>query len=317
MTSTACWSTSQSQAARHRPRDGGGHYSSRELPEELQDSQEAADVWAAARAATPSRRMAYVNGWRIEWRPRQGAPVGKRGDLYIFPPNDEAGGGWGRPIRSLSALHDVLLLRMAAKEAGASVWSPPMRGSLVEVRLGAGGEDEEVLPAGDEGDEIVWRRAEVRRVEPGLGGSFQVVVHDAAGEPDEEATRWCTAWNECAEWRRIDGQPLFARNRPGKRTRRCGQCAGCVALDCGQCSACLDKPKFGGKGTAKQACSKRRCAKPTMPADYGTTADGGGRTAARQRTSGPASALAVRGGGSCGRSASAKSSRSSRVGLRT
>ena len=29
--------------------------------------------------------------------------------------------------------------------------------------------------------------------------------------------------------------------------------------DCGHCAHCLDKPKFGGKGTQKQACVMRRC----------------------------------------------------------
>ena len=33
----------------------------------------------------------------------------------------------------------------------------------------------------------------------------------------------------------------------------------------GKCSACRDKPKFGGLGTAKQACILRRCAQPVMP----------------------------------------------------
>ena len=33
----------------------------------------------------------------------------------------------------------------------------------------------------------------------------------------------------------------------------------CQRNDCGDCKACKDKPKFGGPGTAKQACEKRRC----------------------------------------------------------
>ena len=141
-----------------------------------------------------------------------------------------------------------------------------MRGSLVEVRL-----SEEEIEALDDGsgtaddESLMWRRAEVRKVELGLGGSFQVCVHTASGEPDESCMRWCTAWDECAAWRRIDGQPLFARTRPGKRRGRCGECSGCIATDCGRCSACKDKPKFGGPGTAKQACVRRRCINPTLP----------------------------------------------------
>ena len=145
-----------------------------------------------------------------------------------------------------------------------------MRGSLVEVRLS---EDEleergETTEATDDPTadvEPVWRRAEVRKDEPGLGGAFQVCIHTLAGEADEGFMRWCTAWDENDAWRRIEGQPLFARTKPGKRRGRCGECAGCTAKDCGTCSACRDKPKFGGPGTAKQACVKRRCSNPTLP----------------------------------------------------
>lgn len=40
---------------------------------------------------------------------------------------------------------------------------------------------------------------------------------------------------------------------------RCGMCHECVRQDCGKCSNCLDKPRFGGFGSRKQACSKRKC----------------------------------------------------------
>ena len=266
MAASAWTESSLTPSARHRPRDGGGSYAARDLPNSLHDSDEAAEVWAAARAATDTNRLIEVRGWRVEWRPRlaHSSSAGhKRGDLYIFPPPDHAF-GWGRPIRSLSALHDVLLLRKKEAQEGGSSWSPPMRGSLIEVRIGAAD-----APANGHGDDdpSAWRRAEVRKVELGLGGSFLVVMHTAAGEPDESNTRWCTAWDENSVWRRIAGQPQWARTRPGKRTRRCGQCAGCVAQDCGVCSACRDKPKFGGRGTMKQACSKRRCSQPTPPTD--------------------------------------------------
>ena len=45
----------------------------------------------------------------------------------------------------------------------------------------------------------------------------------------------------------------------GKRRSRCGECEGCLAQDCGQCPYCADKPKFGGPGTKKQCCAKRKC----------------------------------------------------------
>lgn len=40
---------------------------------------------------------------------------------------------------------------------------------------------------------------------------------------------------------------------------RCGRCALCLQGECGKCGNCLDKPKYGGPGGRKQACSARRC----------------------------------------------------------
>jgi len=40
---------------------------------------------------------------------------------------------------------------------------------------------------------------------------------------------------------------------------RCGMCDDCVRQDCGKCQNCLDKPRFGGFGSRKRACSKRKC----------------------------------------------------------
>ena len=248
------------QPARHKPRDGGGRYHGRNLPEELKGSNEAAEVWEAAKSVSVANQIIEVRNWRVEWRPRGALATGKRGDLYIIPP---IGCGFGRPIRSLSALGDILALRHAALQGGSSVWEPPTRSSLIEVRLSA--DDLKAHGEAVDEDAIVWRRAEVRKVEMGLGGSFRVVVHMLSGEA---LVRWCSAWDECIAWRRIDGQPLFAPTRPGKRSirrGRCGQCAGCAAVECGACSACRDKPKFGGKGSMKQACAKRRCANPSLP----------------------------------------------------
>ena len=59
----------------------------------------------------------------------------------------------------------------------------------------------------------------------------------------------------------------------GKRKRRCGQCAGCLATDCGRCVACRDKPKFGGSGIRKQACLRKQCTQPTRPLDGGAGLD--------------------------------------------
>ncbi|XP_042900948.1 histone-lysine N-methyltransferase 2B isoform X1 [Parasteatoda tepidariorum] len=55
--------------------------------------------------------------------------------------------------------------------------------------------------------------------------------------------------------------------RTGKlRKVRCKQCEGCLADDCGKCAYCLDKKKFGGPDTIKQACMYRRCLRPVLPA---------------------------------------------------
>jgi len=51
--------------------------------------------------------------------------------------------------------------------------------------------------------------------------------------------------------------PLGASKR--MRSARCGVCAACNADDCGECKNCVDKPKFGGPGNRKQACTMRTC----------------------------------------------------------
>ncbi|OXU18829.1 hypothetical protein TSAR_015341 [Trichomalopsis sarcophagae] len=43
------------------------------------------------------------------------------------------------------------------------------------------------------------------------------------------------------------------------KRRRCGACEACLETDCGQCASCKNMIKFGGTGTSKQACVKRRC----------------------------------------------------------
>ena len=45
---------------------------------------------------------------------------------------------------------------------------------------------------------------------------------------------------------------------------QCGRCVYCRWGDCGKCANCLDKRKFGGPGTKKQACKARRCARPAV-----------------------------------------------------
>ncbi len=43
-----------------------------------------------------------------------------------------------------------------------------------------------------------------------------------------------------------------------QKSKRCGHCSNCRMKDCGDCIQCLDKPKFGGSGTRKQSCNRRR-----------------------------------------------------------
>ncbi|KAJ8280583.1 hypothetical protein GJAV_G00056510 [Gymnothorax javanicus] len=75
------------------------------------------------------------------------------------------------------------------------------------------------------------------------------------------------AGSEEAEPPALPGRPVMRPRmvpdspaRTGRRSRRCGQCAGCqVPDDCGICANCLDKPKFGGRNIKKQCCKERKC----------------------------------------------------------
>lgn len=49
------------------------------------------------------------------------------------------------------------------------------------------------------------------------------------------------------------------RGGPKKKRAACGHCQQCEAADCRECSACKDMVKYGGPGTSKQKCEKRRC----------------------------------------------------------
>ena len=269
---------------------GGGRVKKakgRELPEELQDSEEAVAVWKAARAASADQPEVTLYGWRVKWVPRQTRDGRKCGDMYVFPPRDAIAerSRTGATIRSLVTLREVLLLRKATEEGkdGIGVLSV---GDVVEVRLPCVAEVPEAATAdavtdGASDQLYEWRRAEVRQVGTSGegcdgGGWFQVVLHDATGAIIEEHTQWCQLANQDHEWRRLSRVLRHSVTGiagdaagSGKRKRRCGQCDGCLAADCGQCGACLDKPKFGGAGVKKQACVRRQCARPSWP-----TADG-------------------------------------------
>lgn len=44
-----------------------------------------------------------------------------------------------------------------------------------------------------------------------------------------------------------------------KRQNRCGGCEACLAPDCKECVFCRNMKKYGGSGTMKQCCIRRRC----------------------------------------------------------
>ena len=45
---------------------------------------------------------------------------------------------------------------------------------------------------------------------------------------------------------------VYGSSSKATKTRRCGECEGCMRDDCGQCPACADKPRFGGRGSKKK-----------------------------------------------------------------
>ena len=385
-----------------------------ELPAELQGSEEAEDVWRAAQQASQDLRLQEVRGWRIEYKLRgmgtaaanngaatSGAAtsstpheaVKKQGDLYLYPPA-EPSGQQTRVVRSMSALHDVLLVRYEAQQQGGGVWQPPPRGHWVELHeadapppsqldlmraFGSAADGAAAPTCTIDDDGQMWRRATVLRVELGLGGRFQVSMLRDDGQ-EEERKEWLWKDSEGTRWRRVAGQaerlpaararPAFGRlgdqyakgalqrveaaeeavgarhvllreivttngtvvleavpggtagdgpfgadvllrlpgqfgwgdelfrnqsvSRPrvggggggggsggGVRARRCGLCAGCQVKDhCGECRACKNMPRFGGPGTAKQCCVRRKCANPVLPAGSsgGSGGGGGGRS---------------------------------------
>jgi len=55
-------------------------------------------------------------------------------------------------------------------------------------------------------------------------------------------------------------QKVASKSRQeSEKKLRCKVCPGCLRKDCGVCKNCLDKPKFGGPNTRKQACQWKIC----------------------------------------------------------
>jgi hypothetical protein len=79
--------------------------------------------------------------------------------------------------------------------------------------------------------------------------------------------------------------------RRSQRRRRCGECAGCLGEDCGLCRYCRDRPAFGGKGTLRHTCERRRCTNlqpDLLSPRRRSSADGDGGIAAGTRSRGRA-----------------------------
>ena len=49
------------------------------------------------------------------------------------------------------------------------------------------------------------------------------------------------------------------------RRIRCKQCEACLSEDCKECVYCQDMKKYGGPGTLKKSCVKRKCENPLLP----------------------------------------------------
>ncbi|KAJ0003412.1 hypothetical protein NQD34_008510, partial [Periophthalmus magnuspinnatus] len=76
----------------------------------------------------------------------------------------------------------------------------------------------------------------------------------------EDTAQWVPAQEHIPLKRRGKKKKFKRKVQPqyipgGSRSRRCGECDGClVETDCAKCAMCLDKPKFGGFNIKKQCC---------------------------------------------------------------
>merc|ERR1712008_576490 len=61
---------------------------------------------------------------------------------------------------------------------------------------------------------------------------------------------------------------VYGGSSSAAKSRRCGECEGCMRDDCGQCVPCADKPRFGGPGTKKKASVQRLCRTRKLEEDH-------------------------------------------------
>lgn len=92
-----------------------------------------------------------------------------------------------------------------------------------------------------------------------------VLLADVADDDDDVSDQGRAQWVASQENIRRKGRGrghrfrkrrILSRYAPGGvRSRRCGNCRGClIEEDCAKCINCLDKPKFGGPNTKRQCC---------------------------------------------------------------
>ncbi|XP_029023836.1 histone-lysine N-methyltransferase 2B [Betta splendens] len=102
------------------------------------------------------------------------------------------------------------------------------------------------------------------------GITFPPTAEDVADDDDDVSDQGRAQWVVSQENIRRRGRGRghrFRRNRilsqygpRGLRSRRCGDCRGClIEEDCAKCINCLDKPKFGGPNTKRQCCIYKKC----------------------------------------------------------
>ena len=141
-----------------------------------------------------------------------------------------------RADRALAALRSWLTVR-GADAAVLEGWTATVVRRAVPTGCGDGGGG--VAASVSEGGEIA-------------SGAVQ------AAEPSTHAEA-ASAWAPAARSEVSTREKTALGGWTGPKRVRCRGCGPCLASDCGECSPCLDKPKFGGPGTQKQACVLRRC----------------------------------------------------------
>lgn len=186
----------------------------KELDAVMADDTESIAVWRAASQMRHAQRPANrtVEGWHLEYKIR-GNSSGGKGDIYITQPDGGFATDHGGAIRSMGALHEVLLMRFEARQSGRAPWAPPALGEIIEVEV--------EKAAWKEGDEPAWYEADVRRGLP--DGRFLACVHKPDGEADEEFMEWYGRRDEGVEWRRLPGAPTLAEREAPEIARRAAE----------------------------------------------------------------------------------------------